>query len=257
MPTGKCLKCGKTYYGQAIREPGKDICCGEKLIITEGEMSETEQTNTVAIRIKPENEESLILLNDQISHLRTFAINRVIATDADLSPVTDDLSLIAGLKKSITTKKDEYVQPIKVHLDEIKAVFDAMLAILNEAWTINRQKVQDYQAAIARKQAEIEELNRKKIELAREEARLSGTGEITIDTQPMEVPVVVSKITTGMGTVGTVKNRKYRIVNFAELDDKYKLENVVLLNKLAKAGIPEIKGVEFYFEESLRVTAAK
>jgi hypothetical protein len=50
-----------------------------------------------------------------------------------------------------------------------------------------------------------------------------------------------------------MKIRKYKIVDFAKLPDEYKLENAVLLNKVTKAGVPTIAGVEFYYEDVLTV----
>jgi len=52
-----------------------------------------------------------------------------------------------------------------------------------------------------------------------------------------------------------MKIRKYRVINFAELPDQYKIENSALLNKVVKAGIHEIPGVEIYLEDTLRTTS--
>jgi len=68
------------------------------------------------------------------------------------------------------------------------------------------------------------------------------------------IPEAPKRIHTDMGSSGTMKIRKYRVVSFAELPDQYKIENSALLNKVVKAGIPSIPGVEIYLEDTLRVS---
>ena len=186
-------------------------------------------TNTAIIKIKPEIDFGLIGLNGQINYLMAWADKRVITTDADLSPATDDLSLIAKLKKAVTEKKDGYCKPIKAHLDDVTKVFNEILVKLAQADTTNRQKIKDYQLTVARKAAEIEALNRAKIELAREEAWLSGTGEITIDTTPLEAQAPVSKV-------------EYLVIDAAKI------------GKVVRAGLRNIPGIRIYSEDTLRVT---
>lgn len=209
---------------------------------------------TAVIKVGPEHDPAVLALAAEAGKLRDFALIRVIATDADLSPATEDLSIIAKVKRALAGKKVDYLKPIKAHIDAVNAAFTSILAPLDEADLLTRNKVKDYRVAVEKRRLEAEEINRKKQELAQQEAKFNGTGEITIDTTPVEVPTPVSRVVTGLGTAGIMKIRKYRITDFAKLPDQYKIENSALLNKVVKAGIPEIPGVEIYEEETIRVT---
>lgn len=210
---------------------------------------------TAIIRIGPEHDPAVLKLAEEARSLRDYAVARVIVTDADLTPATQDLSIIAKVKKALVASKADYLKPIKAHVDAVAAAFASITIPLDEADTITRNKVKDYRAAVEKRRLEAEEINRQKQELAQREAAFSGTGETTVDTTPVVVPVPVNHVRTDMGAVGTMKVRKYRVVDFAKLPDQYKIENSALLNKVVKAGIPEIPGVEIYSEETIRVTA--
>lgn len=209
---------------------------------------------TASIAIRPDLDVKVRLLSGHIKGLLIAAQTRTVKTDQDVVDATKDLSLIAGLGKSLEEKRKEYTAPLNEYLKAINEAFKKLSEPLTEAKRTTDNRILSYRAEIARQRAEAEEINRQKIELARREAALNQ-GEITVDTTPVPVPEeAVSKVHTDMGTTGIVHNRKYRVVDFALLPDTYKLENSVLLGKVCRAGIPEIAGVEFYFEESLRTT---
>jgi hypothetical protein len=151
-------------------------------------------------------------------------------------------------------RQTEYTKPVKEHLDGIVQTFAAVTVPLDQADKITRDKILKYNADQEKRRREAEEINRMREEATRREAALND-GEITDTRPPIEVPKTAPRIVrTDVGNAGIVKTRKYRILDFAKLPDTYKLENSVLLNKVTRAGIPEIPGVEFYFEEGLRVT---
>ena len=64
----------------------------------------------VVIRVKPEDDPSVVALTGEALKLRDYAVARVIATDADLPGATNDLALMASLKKALTEKKAEYTK---------------------------------------------------------------------------------------------------------------------------------------------------
>lgn len=68
------------------------------------------------IKVAPEQDTAIQALYNQGTELLKFAEARIITSDADLSPATDDLSIIAGLKKKLEEKKREYINPIQAHL---------------------------------------------------------------------------------------------------------------------------------------------
>lgn len=209
---------------------------------------------TALIRTNPSEDQAVIALASEAQGLLTWAETRVIATGEDVRYATNDLSLIAKLKKALNEKIKEYEGPIKQHLDMVTATFKTITDPLKAADKITRDKISAYNEEQKRKAREAEEINQLRIEAARLEMKLKG--ELTEEIKLVEViPPPPTNVRTEMGTLGTMKVRKYRVTNFAELPDQYKMENSALLNKVVKAGIPSIPGCELYFEESLRVSA--
>lgn len=201
------------------------------------------------IQIKPEIHPGFVQLKDQVDSLAKYAEIRVIKSEDDIKPATDDLVLIRKVAKAIDDLRRSYTDPLNEHVKTINTTFKKLTDPLNQADKTTLSKIKAYRDLVEKKRKEAEELNRLKDEIARREAELSGTGEITIDTTPVVVPQASKTIKTETGTLGGRKVRKARVIDFAKLDDMYKLPNEKLLDAAAKSGVKEIPGVEFYFEE--------
>ena len=210
--------------------------------------------DTALIAIKPEASEAVIALTREIDQLRRYAIGRVILSDDDLIPATNDLALIANLKKSLKAEHDKYAKPIKGHLDDINSFFKRFTDLLKEADDTNREKVDAYREDQRRRAAEAEEINRKKLELARQEAAFNGTGEISVDLTPVEAPAPVQKISTMSGTFSTAKVWKWDLVDMSQVPEEYKIIDAAKTTKVVKAGLRNIPGIRIYQDECSRVT---
>jgi hypothetical protein len=160
---------------------------------------------TAIIRTNPEMDVTIHDLKNELIKLRQLAKCREIKKDEDLTPLTEDLSIISGLKKSLTEKKRSYTDPIKEHLAKINGVFKELEEIITEADFTNRKKMRDYQEMQRKHQEEIEEINRQAVELARKQVELNQ-GVFTVDTTPIQAPVPVKRVTTDTGTAGTTGN---------------------------------------------------
>ena len=212
--------------------------------------------NSIAvINIAPADDLVVCNLREEIVKLSNYATFRVIKCDEDLTPATDDLALIARLKKAIKEKQDEYVKPIKSHLDKVQFVFKDLLACLDDIDKTNREKIAAYRAEQMKRQREAEELNRQAAELARRQAEFSGTGEFTVDTTPVEAPAPVQKVSTNMGTVSTAKVWKWELVDMSQVPEEYKIIDAAKITKVVKAGLRNIPGVRIYCDETIRVAA--
>lgn len=212
-------------------------------------------TDTAIIKISPGRDSAVLALMGEGQKLKEFAVCRVIAKDEDLKPAIDDLSLIAKLKKALNEKKAEYVKPIKAYLDAVNTVFAGIMAPLEEADTITRQKITVYRAAIEKARLEAEAINQAKIDLARREEAL--TGEHTVDLTPVIAPDQVKKVTTDMGTVSTQKVYKFEVIDKALVPEEYKLVDTAKVGAVVKAskGTIVIPGIKIIVDETLRVTA--
>jgi hypothetical protein len=209
-------------------------------------------TAVATIAVKPEQDPRVLALAEEANSLLKYATTRTVASNEDLTPATEDLSIIAKVKKALNEAKSTYVKPIRGYLDEVNAAFNLIMKPLEEADKITRQKIMAYRQEVQRREAEAAEINRQKEELARREAAFSGTGEVTIDTTPVEAPALGKHVCAGGGTLLVAKSTTWELVDFAQVPDQYKMLDTGKINKVVKAGgtIPGIKVIE---TESLRV----
>lgn len=212
-------------------------------------------TYMTMIKTDPAGEVAIQSLYTEALRLKGYAVARVILIDADLKPATDDLSIIAGLRKAIEEKRAEYIKPIRGHLDAINQTFKQFTAPLVEADTFNRDKVKAYRGAQELKRAEAEAIEKAKLELARREMAL--TGETTVDLTPVPAVEVVNKISTGLGTASGFKVRKWEVEDLSKVPLEYLMVDAAKITKLVKAGLGAIPGLRIWEEESLRVTPNK
>lgn len=213
-------------------------------------------TTTALVKINPQEDAEIKSYHDEALKILEFAEKRVISSVEGLKLATDDLSVIANMKKAIEGKRKEYVQPLQEHVKDVNNAFKVFMEPIEQADRLTRVKILDYQREQERIRQEQEEINRKRMEAAEAEMRLKG--ELTESVNLVEVSEEApKKIHTGMGTVGQRMIRKYRVVDFALLPDQYKIENSALLNKVVKAGIPSIPGIEIYEEPIITVTSKK
>jgi len=213
----------------------------------------TTEPLTAIINVAPALDPAVGLLKEEAIRLKDFAEKRIIASDADLKPAVDDLSLIANVKKALATKKAEWLKPIKSHIDAVSAVFEEITTPLGQADIINRKKVLDYRAEQQRIADEAEAINRAKLELAQREAKLND-GVITVDLTPIEVPAPIAKVRTDAGLAGTMKVTKWELIDFKAVPDEYKTLDSARITKVVKAG-GSIPGIKVWEEATLRVTA--
>jgi len=211
-------------------------------------------TTTAVIKVDPQSDSSVLSLLCEANKVRDFALARVIVTDADLVPATQDLSLIANLKKSLTEKKAEYYKPIKAHLDAITAAFQTILTPVEDADKITRAKMTAYDLEQKRKAREAEEINRLRMEAARKEMELKG--ELTESVNLMEAPPPpVKQVTTDAGSASFVKAPStWELIDINLVPKEYLILDSVKIGKVIRAG-GSIPGIKTILNTQLRVTA--
>lgn len=219
-----------------------------------------EVRTTAIIKVGPEHDSAILVLAQEAKKLRDYAMARVITTETDLKPATEDLSIIARVKKALSEKKAEYLKPIKAHVDAVNTAFTSITAPLDEADTVTRGKILTFRQEQERRVREAEEINRLRVEAAKREATLNGTGEITVETTLLEVPATLpNHVRTELGSLGTAKTWKFEVVDIKMLPDDYKVANEVKIGQVVRAtkGTISIPGVKIWSEESIRITTTK
>jgi len=215
-----------------------------------------ENEQTALVHIQPGMDDRVIALYLEGGRLKEYADALVVRNSDDVKRATDDLSTIAGIKKAIEEKRQEYLRPLLDYQKEINVAFKDFTEPLTQADTIMRQKVHDYRAEQERIRLEQERINRLREEAARAEMELKG--EIAEPVGLVEVaPVAPTRYQTDVGILGTAITWRWELVDFALLPDRFKVENATLIGKVVRAGEREIPGVRIYSEETIRVTARK
>lgn len=211
-----------------------------------------ELQETAIIHVRPDADPRVTALYQEGVRLQQYAEARIIESDQDIKDATDDLSIIAKLKKAIEEKRKEYVVPIGDYLKAVNETFKQFTEPLNQADAITRRKVLDYRAEQERIRLEQEKINRLREEAARAEMQLKG--ELTEPVGLLKVQdEAPARYRTDSGTLGTGKVWKFEVVDFSLLPNDYKVADIVKIRKVVIAGAT-IPGVRAWQEESLRVT---
>ena len=213
----------------------------------------TTEATTALINIAPERDEVIIKLQYEATSLKTYADALVITSNDQLIPATNDLSLIAKLKKAIEERRKDWVNPIRASLDAVNGVFKTLIEPLEEADRTTRAKIMAFRQEQERKRREVEAIEAEKLALAKREAELKG-GEITIDLTPIEKPEALpAHVFTDLGTMGTVKIKKWEVENLELVPREYLIIDATKIGKVVRAGIPSIPGIRIWTEETLKV----
>lgn len=181
-----------------------------------------------------------------------YAKDRVIQSPEDNKAATNDLTLIAGLKKAMEKKRKEYLAPLRDQADAIRETYSTLMDPVLEADKITRDKMLAYRAEQDRIRQEQEDINRKRLEAAEAEKRLKG--EVTEPVQLIDVAPQAPKATrTEMGTAAQRMVKKWELIDIAQVPDEYKILDSARITKVVKASIPSIAGIRIYEEAILTV----
>ncbi len=205
--------------------------------------------------LNPENDLQLLLFFEQAVRLKEVAEARVIMSNDDLKPATDDLSIIAKVKKGMEERRKDYLKPFQDHVKETNEAYKRLMEPIEKAWALTKQQMLEFEAEQERKHREAEAIEAEKMALAQREAELNN-GEITVDLTPVEKPEAVpDRIRTDMGTAGQRSNWKWKVIAFSEIPDAFKVIDSSLLTSIAKKhhDTKPIPGVEFYNEPIIAV----
>jgi len=220
------------------------------------EISTAEPVPTAIVRVKPEQDIEVQSFYDQALKLAEYAEARDIAIIEDLKPATDDLSIIARVKKALEAKRKEFIQPLQDHIKEINDAFKRLMEPIEIADKTTRSKILAFQQEQERIRREQEEVNRLRMEAAQKEMELKG--ELSELVSLVEVsPEAPKRVSTDMGTAGQRDNWKWEVVDFALVPDGYKMINSGVLTPVVKAskGKITIPGIRIYNEPIIAVNA--
>lgn len=214
-------------------------------------------SETAVVQIAPQNDAGVAALVDNISELLKYAQTRSIGSLEDVTIATEDLTIMANLKKAVYTKKEEYTRPLMTHLDGVRDVFKSIHEPLAQASQILRAKVLAYQAKVQRKADEATRIAFEERRLAEEKAALNGTPVAEVEQVQVETPQPTTK--GELGDSGQAMITKWEVTAFALVPDDYKKIDEGVLTPVVKAskGKITIPGIRIWQEPTLQVRPKK
>ncbi len=212
---------------------------------------------TALVKVRPEIDIQVLSFLAESNRLRDYAEARIITTAEDLKPATNDLSIIAKVKKGMEERRREYIRPLDDHKKAINDAFKMLMLPIETADKVTREKVLAFNAEQDRIRREQEEINRLRMEAAQKDAALHN-GEISEPVNLVEVITEVAKrTTTDMGSSGMRDNWKWEVVDINLVPREYLMINAGMLTPIVKAskGKIVIPGVRMFNEPILAVNA--
>ena len=209
---------------------------------------------TAVISIYPDSDAIALFREGQ--KLLGYAEARVIITNDDLKPATDDLVIILQTRNALEKKRLEMGSPIRAYLDKVNEGFKRMLEPFDQANKLNKKWILEFEEANRKDAAAALKLEADKLDVAQREAVINGTGEHTQELGTVEPPPPVPEIIrTNMGSTSGRVTWKYEVTDFALLSDEHKLENGKTLSAYAKShkDTRPLPGVRFYYDRGLTV----
>ena len=208
------------------------------------------------VRVAPQSDEAVVAMGVEIERLLGWAEGLQVHDAESVKRATDDLVLLANLKRAIEDKRKEYTGPVNDHLKAINESFRGMTVPLDNADRITREKVLAYRQEEQRKAREAERINELRLEAARREMELKG--ELTEPVALVEAPAPQpSRVRTDVGTLGTTKTRKWEVEDLSRVPLEYLMVDASRVGRVVRAGVPSIPGIRIWEDESLRVTPSK
>jgi len=235
---------------QDVLDKADRLLAGEKL--QEG----MPQGSSTALALLPGEDVEVRGYYQESKRILELAELRIIASIEDYNGCTPDLAIIANLKKAMTAKRKEYLDPILRQAEDIRNSYNYLMTPILEAEKLTKEKMLAHSADQDRIRKEQEEINRKRLEAAQAEMRLKG--ELTESVNLVEVqPEVSKRVVTDMGTTGQRDNWKYEVDDVDALPREYMIPDLVMLNAIAKKyhDHKPIAGVRFYNEPIIATRA--
>ena len=207
-----------------------------------------EGTTETAVALRPGEDIEAHSYYDEALKLQQYAERRVITTVEDLKLASDDLSIIAKLKKAMEEKRKQYLRPFREQIEAISDTYIYLMKPVLEADKITRSKMLAYQQEQDRIRREQERINKMRLEAAQAEMELKG--ELTESVNLVEVNEAPKRVMTDLGSTGMVDHWVYEIIDFSLIPDEYKMIDSSLLTAVARKHHDQkpIPGVRFYNE---------
>lgn len=186
----------------------------------------------------------LVSIQKQVSPVVAFVGEMTITSSEDMSDATSKLSELNKFADNIKIEKEKITKPINEALKEVRAKYKPVEDMVDEAISILKKKMGDYQMEAIRIQKEQEKVIAEKL----------ASGKIKVETalkRMDKVEEVENKVKTENGSVSFRTEKDFQVEDISLLPKEYLLPNEVSIRSAMKKGT-ELPGVK-YFEKQVIV----
>ena len=219
-------------------------------------ISEPLAITVMTFSVAPLNDMEVQRMKEEVGTLIHYLDTAEVTDDASAKHASDNLSMVAKLKKALEGKRTEYVGPLRDAKDAIDQDFKDIVNPLLESDKRLRQKVATYTAEKMR----VADEARRAAALA-EAQRLAeikvdeDTGEVTEPETPQApLPDKASHLTRGqVGSTGLRMKPMFEVLNPDMVPREYCCPDEKAIRAAVKNGIVNIAGVRIWEEPDVTV----
>lgn len=181
--------------------------------------------------------------------------NLSITKESDERRAIETVVKIKSAEKDLKAKLKYYIEGAEQTVKRFKAEFKPTFDMAKDVTQKINSKLMDYRREVeriaaqkaddARKKAETE---RKELEKKEREAKKADPEFIPTEVIPQAVIPVAEPTKTVASKSGSVtyrKIKKFEVLDFSKVPDKYKITNDVEIRKMMNAGV-EVEGIRFF-----------
>ncbi len=205
-------------------------------------------TGSTEVVVYPRGETAYRDFAHEVVSLVDTANQLLVNNPADSKVATDHLGAIADRRKAIEAFRNELLAPLRegtANINEAVKVLTERLVVADKGL---RDQILRYNEEVRAEVARLEEIERRKQELAALEGKSAP--------EPTPPPEQRPSLTKGEHTQSSERMvTKYEVVDFAALPDDYKMQDTGKLTRAVKAGGTSltIAGVRIYQEPVLAI----
>ena len=211
----------------------------------------------MAIALRPGEDIEVRSYYEEAQKLLEYANARKIDGAIAMKDASADLAIISRIKKQMEAKKKEKLEPSRVEAVAIRDTYNYLMTPILEAEKITKGKMLDFNAEQDRIRREQEEINRKRMEAAEQEMKL--TGELSQSVGLVEESAPAQKLVrTDLGTSSQRDNWQFEVVDMDTIPRPYMMPDMVMLGAIAKKyhDTKSVEGIRF-FNSPIIATRAK
>ena len=184
-------------------------------------------------------EKDVKVIEEETSLLLKQADSYVIKSAQDADSASEFRRKIKDVENRIEAKRLEFTKPLNQSLSAINETFKKLSRPLKEVRESLTGRILDWWRTENDRLAKEEE-RRRKIQDAHERAG-----------HEVKAPIILERLEKKMGDSQVRKDWTFEVINFSELEDKFKEENTVAINQAIRSGVRDIKGLRIYQKETL------